>query len=137
MIEILRAHRMRMQLEASEIGHPGQGRSVSRHDFLRAATRGKPYADYLHPWRSILGRSLLKEKLAADAIRKPNHGIGTPAGAAQRTFGNQKIVTNEVELGVAWLREEHFLRIGDDHLVGADAYDFPRCGSGHGAGCST
>ena len=120
MIEILRAHRMRMQLEASEIGHPGQGRSVSRHDFLSAATRGKPYGDHLHPWWVILRRALLKEKLAADAVRKPNHDVGTPAGSAQRTVGDMEVVANEVELGVACLREEHFLRIGDDHLAGAD-----------------
>src|SRR6266705_1862828 len=105
MIEILCAHRMRMQLEAGEIGHPGQGCSIPRHDFLRAATRGKPYADHLHPWRSILGCSLLKEKLAANAIRKPNHDVGTPAGSTQRTVGNKEVVTNEIELGMAHFRE--------------------------------
>ena len=45
---------------------------------------------------------------------------GTPAGSAQRTVGDMEVVANKVELGVACLREEHFLRIGDDHLAGAD-----------------
>src|ERR1700687_1298709 len=101
MIEILRAHRMRMQLEAREIGHPGQGASVPRHDFLGAATRRKPYGDYLHPGRPVRRRSLLEEKLAADAIRKPHHDVGTPAGSAQCTVGDAEVVANEVEFGVA------------------------------------
>src|SRR6202521_5911054 len=126
MIEILRAHRMRMQLETSEIGHPDQGRRVPRHDFLRAASRGKPYADHLHPWRPVLGRSLLKEKLAADAIRKPNHDVGTPAGSAQRTVRNKEVVTNEVELGMARLREERFFRAQLHHLTSDRAYEFLR-----------
>src|SRR2546429_9532994 len=111
MIEILRAHRMRMQLEACEIGHPGQGRSVSRHDFLGAATRGKPYGDHLHPWWVLLRRALLKEKLAADPVRKPNHDVGTPAGSAQRTVGDMEVVATAVELAVACRPEAHFLPI--------------------------
>ena len=83
------------------------------------------------------GRPLLKEKLAANAIRKSDHDVGTSAGSAERAVGNKEVIANEVELGVACLGEEHFLRIGDDHLTRADAYDFLRYGGRHGAGYLT
>ena len=38
MIEVIVAHRMRMQLEAREVGHPRQRGRVARHDFFRRAT---------------------------------------------------------------------------------------------------
>jgi hypothetical protein len=37
MIEVIRAHGMRMQLEAREVGHPGQRRRVTGDDFLGGA----------------------------------------------------------------------------------------------------
>jgi hypothetical protein len=41
MIEIVGAHRMRMQLEAREVRHPQRARRVARHDFLGGAPDGK------------------------------------------------------------------------------------------------
>ena len=37
MIEIVGAHRMRVKLEAGEVGHPHERRRVAGHDLLRAA----------------------------------------------------------------------------------------------------
>src|SRR5207248_10125844 len=34
MIEIVRAHGMRMELEAGEVGHPRERGGIARHDFL-------------------------------------------------------------------------------------------------------
>jgi hypothetical protein len=49
MVEVLRAHRVRVQLEAAEVRHPGQRGRVARHDLLRVAARGKRSADHLDP----------------------------------------------------------------------------------------
>jgi hypothetical protein len=35
MVEVLGAHRVRVQLEAGEVGHPGQRRGIARHHFVR------------------------------------------------------------------------------------------------------
>ena len=41
MIEIVGAHRVRMQLEAREVRHPRERRRVARHDLLRGAAGRK------------------------------------------------------------------------------------------------
>ena len=41
MIDIVRANGMRVQLEASEIGHPGERRGIPGHDFFRPAAGWK------------------------------------------------------------------------------------------------
>ena len=70
MIEIVGAHRMRMQLEAGEVGHPRERRRIARHDFLRACGRRESAASTtsIHGGRDSR-RALLEEELAADAVR--------------------------------------------------------------------
>ena len=41
MVQIVGADRMRMQLEAGEVGEPGQCRRVARHDFSALLPEGK------------------------------------------------------------------------------------------------
>ena len=64
MLEVFGAHRMRVQLEASKIGEPGERRRVTRYDFLGRAPRRKAQFDHLDPGRPALGRPLLIEVLA-------------------------------------------------------------------------
>ena len=52
MIEIVGAHRMRVQLEAGEVGHPRERRGIARHDFLRGAAGRKAQRDDLDPRRA-------------------------------------------------------------------------------------
>ena len=51
MIEVLGAHRMRMQLEAREVGQPGERCGRARHHFVGGATRGEAQRHHLHPGR--------------------------------------------------------------------------------------
>ncbi len=64
MIEIFRADRMRMQLEAGEVRHPGEGRGISRHHLVCGAAGGKRQRDHVDPWRTRFRRTLLKEELS-------------------------------------------------------------------------
>ena len=41
MIEVVRAHRVRMQFQAREIGHPGECGGVARHHLIGAAAGRK------------------------------------------------------------------------------------------------
>ena len=100
MIQILGAHRMRMQLEAGEIGQPGQRGGVARHDFVRAAAGGELEGDDLDPRRAGGRRPLLVEELLADAVGIAHQHVGPAAGAAQRAFGDSEVVVHQVELGV-------------------------------------
>jgi hypothetical protein len=77
MIEILGAHRMRMQLEAREVREPCERCGVARNDLVGAAPDGKRSS----PPRSSRGatrRALLVEELAVDAVGKRTSMFGLP-----------------------------------------------------------
>ena len=123
MIEIVGAHRMRVQLEAGEVRHPGERRGVARHDLFRAAARGKAQRHDLDPRRPRCRRALLIEELAVDAVGIAHEHVGPAAGAAQRAVGHREVVAREVELRVARLRKQHLARIRDRDLAAVDQDD--------------
>ena len=84
MVEILRADRMRMQLEAREVRHPREVGRVPRNDLVGGAARRKADRDDLDPRRARLRRALLEEELPVDAVRKAHEHVGPAARAAQR-----------------------------------------------------
>ena len=124
MIEIVGAHRMRMQLEAGEVRHPGQRRRVARHDFLGGAAGRKLQRHDLDPGRPRLGRALLVEELAADAVRIAHQHVRPAAGAPQRAVGDGEVVAHEIELGVTRLGKQHLVGIRDRDLAAGDGDDF-------------
>ena len=123
MIEIVGAHRMRMQLEAGEVGHPGERRRVARHDFFGGPARRKLQRDDLDPVGPRLGRALLVEELAADAVGIAHEHIRPPAAAAQRAVGDAEVVVDEIELRVAALGEQHLARVRDRDRAACDLDD--------------
>ena len=52
MVEIVGAHRVRMQLEAGEVGHPQQRGGIARHDLVGAAAGRKAQRHHLDPRRA-------------------------------------------------------------------------------------
>ena len=102
-----------MQLEAGEVGHPGQRRGIARHDLLGGPARREPQRDHFYPVGSRLRRPLLVEELAVDAVRIADEHVRPPAGGAQRAIGDREVVAHEIELRVASLREKHLARVGD------------------------
>ena len=105
MVEIVGAHRVRVQLEAGEVGHPRERRGVARHHFFGAAAGRKAQRHHLDPGRPRLRRALLEEELAVDAVRIAHQHVGPAARGAQRAVGHGEVVAHEVELGVARLAE--------------------------------
>ena len=124
MVEVFGAHRMRMQLEAGEIGHPRQRRRVSRHDFFSRAPGRKAQRHDFDPRRPRLGCALLKEEVAVSAVGVADEHVGPPAGAAERTIGDCEVVVDEIELGDAGFGEQHLARIRDRHFLSRDDEPF-------------
>ena len=124
MIEIVGAHRVRMQLEARKVGHPEQRRRIARHDFFRAPAGWKAER---RPRRSTsgreFGRALLVEELAVDAVRIAHEHVGPVAGRAQRALGHRQVVARQIELGITRLREQHFPRVRDGDLPPVNRQD--------------
>ena len=104
-IEVLGAHRVRMQLEARQVGHPDQRGGITRHDFLGRAAGRKRQLDHLDPRRPRLGGALLVERLVVDAVGESQQHVRPPARPAQRAVGHRDVVAGEIQLGVAGLRE--------------------------------
>ncbi len=75
----------------------------------RVRPDGNAQRDDLDPRRPRLGRALLVEELAADAVRIAHEHVRPAAGAAQRAVGHGEVVAHEVELGVAGLGKEHLV----------------------------
>ena len=122
-IEILGADRMRMQLDAREVRHPGERGRIARHHFFRGAARRKFQRHHFDPLRPRFRRALLIEKFLADAVGVAHQHVRAAAGAAQRAFGHREVVANQVELGVARFWEQHLVRIGDRHFPAVDRQD--------------
>src|SRR5688572_662539 len=126
MLEVLRPHRVRMELQAREVREPGERRGVARHDLLRCAPRGEAQLDHLDPLRTALRRALLVEELALDPVGIAHQHVGPAARSPKGSFRYGNVIASEVELGMAGLREQHLARVGDRDLAPADREDLFR-----------
>src|SRR4030095_4305615 len=95
------------QLQAREVGHPDEGRGISRNDLLGSAPRRKLQRDHLYPVGSRLRCTLLVEELPINTARIPYEHVRPIAGSAQGAFRNGDVVPGDIELRVAGLREKH------------------------------
>ena len=122
-IEIVGAHRMRMQLEARQVGHPHERCRVARHDFFGNPAGRKAQRDDVDPVGPRRRRALLKEEFAVDAIGIADEHVGPVAGRTQGALRDGEIVASEVELRVAGLRKEHLAGIRDRDVASGDRQD--------------
>ena len=120
MVQIFGANGMRVQLEAGEIGEPGERGGVTRHDLVGGPARREPERDDLDPRGPGFGRALLVEGLRRDPIGVADQHVGTPARATQRAIGNGEVIAHEVEFRVLRLGEEYLARVRDRDLASGD-----------------
>ncbi len=99
MVEIIRAHRMGMQFETREIGHPCKVRRMPRHGFVGASSDGKRISSHFDPRRLIFSARASGKRTLTDAVGKANEDIGTIARASQRAVGDSEVV-HDIQLGV-------------------------------------
>ena len=125
MVEVLGAHRVRVELEAAEVGHPGEAGGVARHDLVGRPARGEARA---RPSRSSPGATsgarFWKKDSPSDAVRVALEDHRPAARAAQRPVGHGEVVADEVELRDARRSGKKTLSgLRDRHLAAGDLDD--------------
>jgi hypothetical protein len=120
LVQVLGPDRVRVQVDATEVGDPGEARRVVDDDLVGGPSRGKGQGRGPDELGQVLRRSLLEERLARSAVHEALEGHRPPAGAAQRAIGHGEVVVDEVELGVAGLGEIDLGRVRDGDLAVAD-----------------
>src|SRR5919109_1081721 len=123
MLQIVGAHRVRIQIDAAEVDDPKELRGVAHDDLARSAARWKAQLHRLDPIRMPLRSALLEEGLPLGAVHVAFEDDGPARDAAQRTLGDGGVVLREIELGVPGAREEDLVRVGDHHLAAGDLHD--------------
>src|SRR5262245_51334169 len=124
MIEVIVADRMRMELQARQIGHPRQRRGVARHHFFGGASRWKRQCDDVDPGRSRFGGALLIKELAVDTVRVADEHVGPVACSADCSIRHREVIADDVELGIPRFFEQHFAGVRDRDFAYGDGEDF-------------
>jgi hypothetical protein len=120
MIEVVGAHRMRMQLEAGEVGHPRQVGRMARHDLVGAAARREADRRHLRASRAAWPAPLLEEEFAADAVGVAHQHARAAARAAQCRLGDGDVVARRGRSCGPWPRDQRLRRMRDDNVAAVD-----------------
>ena len=134
MIQVFGPDRMRVQLEAGEVGHPHERGRVTRHDLFGGAAGRKPQRDRLDVLRTRRGRALLIEELAGDPVRIADQHVRPAARRAQGAVGHRDVVARQIEFRVTGLGEQHLARVRDHDVTSGDGQDLAWLGCGHALG---
>src|SRR5690242_17079082 len=113
MVEVFGADRVRVEVDAAQVRHPGQGRRVAGDHLLGGAPGREAEQHRLDPVRALVRGALLEERLALGAVHEPLEHIWPPGRTAQRAVGHGQVVPDQVELGVPGVREIHLARVRD------------------------
>ena len=120
MVEVVGAHRMRVEVHAAQVHRPDQPGGVVQHRLLgRGARRVLELGngDEVGPVRR---RTLLENRLLPDALDEPLEDHRSIPHAAQRPVGHRRVVLHQVQLGQPDLVEDHLVGVGDGHLRSTD-----------------
>ena len=96
-IEIARAHGVRMQLDAAQIDDPGEPRRIVDDHLFGGAARRERQRHRSQPRRPLGGRALLIKGLALGAVHEALEHDGTISDSGQSAGRDRKVVTHQVE----------------------------------------
>src|SRR3989475_10958209 len=113
MLEVVGAHRMRVQVDAPQVYDPQQLRRVSHDDLSRGPARGKAHFHRLDPLGMDLGCPFLEEWLVICAVYIALEHDRPRSHPEARPTSDRGIQSGQVELSVAGLRKEHLGRVGN------------------------
>ena len=97
--QVLRAHRVRVQVDAVEIDHPDELRRVAHDDLVGDAPGRVAELDRLYPRWTRLGRPLLVEGLLRDPLDEPAQRHRPAADRAENARRDGEEVVDQVPLG--------------------------------------
>jgi hypothetical protein len=115
MIKVAGADRMRVEVDAAQVRHPGELRRVPDDHLLGGAPGREAQLDGLDPVRPRGRRPLLEEGRLGCALHEALEDHRPPRHPAQRAVGDGQVVPDHVQLGVPGLREVHLVRVADRH----------------------
>ncbi|SHU16053.1 Uncharacterised protein [Mycobacteroides abscessus subsp. abscessus] len=119
-VQVIGAHRMRIEIDTAEVDHPGQRRRIG-DDGL--AGRGPARIVQLRrgdPIRTFFRHALLKHRLLRDALDEPLQDHRPVAYPAQRPVCDIEVVVDQVALGDARVGKDHFIRVRDGDIAPRD-----------------
>jgi hypothetical protein len=122
-IQVLRAHGMRVEIDTAQVDHPRQLGGVGDHDLVRSASRGKAQLHGLDPLGPRLRRSFLKEELALGPVHEALESHRPAPNAAQRSLGRNEVILDEIKLRVPGRGKEDLVGIRDDYVPLTDFQD--------------
>ena len=120
MLEVVGAHRVRVEVDAAEVDDPGEGRGIGHDDLFGRIARRVVQCRGLDPVGTLLGSALLEERLLRDALHEPLQHHRPAVDAAQGAVGDGEVVVHDVELGEAGLGEHDLVGVRDANLAAAD-----------------
>ena len=127
MLEVVGAHRVRVQIDAAQVHDPEKLRRVPSHDLPGGAAGRETQLDGLDPVGMRLGRALLVEGLALGALHIAFEDDRPRLDPSQRRVRDRQVILRQVQLRVADLREEHLFGVRDRDIAAR------RLQGGHGS----
>ena len=120
-VEIARAHGVRMQLDASQVHDPRETGGIVHDDFFGGSPRRKRERDRSQPRRPAFRRALLIERLALGAIHEALEHERPIADPGDRARRDREVILHDVELReLDAAREVRLVRIRDPNLAPFD-----------------
>ena len=124
MVEVLGPDRVRVQVDAAEVGDPGEAGRVVDHDLVGGPAGRERQRRDPQPVGPVVRAPASGRTPPFGAVDEPLEGHRPAAGAAQRPVGHGEVVRDEVELRVAGLGEVDLVRVRDRDLAAGDLEDF-------------
>ena len=126
-LDLVHAAVPRVQVDAAEVGDPGEAGRVRHHREVRGASApGKPDVDGLEPVRVRVRNALLVEEVALDAVRIAEHLHRPPRDVRKQELREVDVVVDEVTLGEPALGKEDLVELGELDVVAADSHGAER-----------
>ena len=123
MVEVVGPDRVRVEVDAAEVDDPGQAAASSTTISSAVRPDGKVSVAVRIQSGAFSGARFWKNGSPAAPSTKRLSAIGRPPAPRSAPVGDGQVVVDEVELGVAGLREVDLARVGDRDLAPADLED--------------
>ena len=112
--------RPRVEDHRAEVRGPGDRRDLGHAQLVGVAARRERDARGLEPLGMVLRHPLLVDRLALDAVRKSLQRAWPLEQRTHDARAYRQVVVDQVELGLASLREVDLLGVGDAHRASLD-----------------